>query len=222
MFKIDHIVFGALSLEEGTQFIEKKLDTKLSNIGYHDFMGTHNRVLKIGKNIYFEVIAIDPNSKILNHDRWFNLDNKKLKKKLKKKPQIIGYVIDTLDQKILKHYSPFFKAVRGNYKWNFAMPKLENDKLYPGLIESGVMPSLINWQSEKPINKMQDSKFELENIEIEIMEKQCSYKTFLMSLGQSDKINYLVNKNDKKDLSGNYPKLKISIKDTLKNKVIYL
>ena len=43
-----------------------------------------------------------------------------------------------------------------------------------------------------------------------------------MSLGQSDKINYLVNKNDKNDLSGNYPKLKISIKDTLKNKVIYL
>ena len=39
MFRIDHIVFGALSLEEGTQFIEKKLDTKLSNIGYHDFYG---------------------------------------------------------------------------------------------------------------------------------------------------------------------------------------
>ena len=102
------------------------------------------------------------------------------------------------------------------------MPKIENNKLYPGLIESGVMPSLINWQSEKPINKMQDSNFELENIEIEIMEKQYSYKIFLMSLGQSDKINYLVNKNDKNDLSGNYPKLKISIKDTLKNKVIYL
>ena len=102
------------------------------------------------------------------------------------------------------------------------MPKLENEKSYPGLIENCVMPSLINWQSEKPINKMQDSKFELENIEIEIMEKQYSYKTFLISLGQSDKINYLVNKKDENDLIGNYPKLKISIKDTLKNKVIYL
>jgi hypothetical protein len=222
MIKIDHIVFGALSLEEGTQFIEKKLDTKLSNIGYHDFMGTHNRVLKIGKNIYFEVIAIDPKSKRPNHERWFNLDNKRLQEKLKKKPQIIGYVIDTFDQKILEHYSPFFKAVRGKYKWNFSMPKIENDKLYPGLIENGVMPNLINWQSEKPINKMQDSKFELENIEIEIMEKQYSYKTFLMSLGQSDKINYLVNKKDKNLLSCNYPKLKISIKDTFKNKLIYL
>jgi hypothetical protein len=89
MFRIDHIVFGALSLEEGTQFIEKKLDTKLSNIGYQDFMGPHNRVLKIGKNIYFEVIAIDPKSKIPNHDRWFNLDNKKLKKKLKKNLKLL-------------------------------------------------------------------------------------------------------------------------------------
>lgn len=222
MYKIDHIVFGALSLEEGTEFIEKKLNTKLSDIGFHDFMGTHNRVLKIGKDIYFEVIAINPHSKTLNHDRWFNLDNKELQKKLKKKPQIIGYVIDTFDQKILKHYSPFFKATRGNYKWNFAMPKLENNKLYPGLIESGVMPSLINWQSEKPINKMQDNKFELENVEIEIMEKQCSYKTFLMSLGQLDKINYVVNKKDKSHLSLDYPKLKVSIKDTLKNKIIYL
>ena len=102
------------------------------------------------------------------------------------------------------------------------MPKLENDKLYPGLIESGVMPSLINWQSEKPINKMQDNKFELENIEIEIMEKQCSYKTFLISLGKLDKINYVVNKKDKNHLSVKYPKLKVSIKDTLKNKIICL
>ena len=122
MYKIDHIVFGALSLEEGTKFIEKKLNTKLSDIGYHDFMGTHNRVLKIGKDIYFEVIAINPPSKTLNHDRWFNLDNKELQKKLKKKPQMIGYVIDKFDPTILKYYSPFFKAVRGNYKWSFAMP----------------------------------------------------------------------------------------------------
>ena len=29
MYEIDHIVFGALSLEEGTEFIEKKLNVKL-------------------------------------------------------------------------------------------------------------------------------------------------------------------------------------------------
>ena len=52
MHKLDHIVFGARSLEEGTNFIEKKLDIKLSEVGYHDFMGTHNRVVKVDKDVY--------------------------------------------------------------------------------------------------------------------------------------------------------------------------
>ena len=47
MSKLDHIVIGATSLEEGTAYIENKLKTKLSDIGYHDFMGTHNRVLRL-------------------------------------------------------------------------------------------------------------------------------------------------------------------------------
>ena len=222
MFTIDHIVFGAASLEEGTEFIEDKLNTKLSNIGYHDFMGTHNRVLKIGKNSYLEVIAIDPKSQKPNHDRWFNLDNIRLQSKKKKEPQVIGYVIDTSDQKILKHYSPFFQVARGSYKWNFAMPKLENNKLYPGLIENNLMPSIINWQSEKPINKMQNTKFELENIEVKTLEMQFLYRRFLMSLGYNKKISYSVKKENKNDLFCNYPKLNISIKDNLNNNIIYL
>lgn len=222
MHKIDHIVFGAASLEEGTQFIESKLDTKLSDIGYHDTMGTHNRVLKIGKSIYFEVISIDPNSPILNHERWFNLDSLKLQEKLRKKPQVIGYVIDTSNQKIFKHYSNFFQVVRKNYKWNFAIPKRKNEKLYPGLIENGVMPSLINWQSEKPINKMEDTDFQLENIEVEILEQQYLHKFFLMSLGKLDEINFTVNKKNENYPDSDFPKLKISIKNTLKKQVIYL
>ena len=104
MHKLDHIVFGARSLEEGTNFIEKKLDIKLSEVGYHDFMGTHNRVVKVDKDIYLEVIATDPSSKSPNENRWFNLDNPILQKKLKYSPQMIGYVIETKDKEILKHF----------------------------------------------------------------------------------------------------------------------
>ena len=113
MSKLDHIVFGAASLEEGTTYIENKLKTKLSDIGYHDFMGTHNRVLRIGNNVYLEVIAIDPNCKSPDRERWFNLDNSILQEKLKKNPQVIGYVIETYDKTVLKHYFPFFNAKRG-------------------------------------------------------------------------------------------------------------
>ena len=222
MFKIDHIVFAALSLEAGTRYIENKLEFKLSDIGYHDFMGTHNRVLKIGKEIYLEVIAIDPNSQSLNHQRWFNLDNPELQKKIRKRPQVISYVIDTLDKKILKYYSPFFKAIRGNYEWNFAMPKLENNKLYPGLTKTGLVPSLINWQSKKPIDQMDNNQFELESIEVEIMENHCLYKNFMMSFGQSDKLTYSINSDNKNTASNDYPRFKVLIKDNLKKKLIYL
>ena len=97
MLNLDHIVFGSFTLEEGTEFIENTLQTKLSDIGYHKDMGTHNRVIRISERVYLEVIAIDPKISNLNKRRWFNLDNSSLQSKLKKSPQIIGYVIENND-----------------------------------------------------------------------------------------------------------------------------
>ena len=150
MHKLDHIVFGARSLEEGSNFIEKKLGIKLSEVGYHDFMGTHNRVVKVDKDIYLEVIAIDPSSKPPSENRWFNLDNPILQKKLEYSPQMIGYVIEAKDKEILKHFYTPIEASRGNYKWNFSMPSLESNFFNKELIENGIIPSLINWKSNKP------------------------------------------------------------------------
>ena len=171
MHKLDHIVFGARSLEEGTNFIEKKLDIKLSEVGYHDFMGTHNRVVKVDKDIYLEVIAIDPSSKSPNENRWFNLDNPILQKKLEYSPQMIGYVIETKDKEILKHFCTPIEASRGNYKWNFAMPSLESNFFNKELIENGIIPSLINWKSNKPVYEMKNNQLSLNKIEIEILKR---------------------------------------------------
>ena len=60
MHKLDHIVFGASTLEQGTEFVESILQEKLSDIGYHKDMGTHNRVIKISDEVYLEVVAINP------------------------------------------------------------------------------------------------------------------------------------------------------------------
>ena len=54
MHKLDHIVFGSRTLEEGTVFIENILQAKLSDIGYHKDMGTHNRVIRISDKINLE------------------------------------------------------------------------------------------------------------------------------------------------------------------------
>ena len=102
MHKLDHIVFGSFTLEEGTEFVENILQAKLSDIGYHKDMGTHNRVIRISERVYLEVIAIDPKISNLNNRKWFNLDNSNLQSKLKKSPQIIGYVIENTDISINK------------------------------------------------------------------------------------------------------------------------
>ena len=129
MHKLDHIVLGAVTLEEGTEYVERILQAKLSNVGYHKNMGTHNRVIRISDKVYLEVVAIDPEIKNIKNKKWFNLDNLNLQSKLKKSPQIIGYVIENKDISISKYYDPFFEASRANFRWQFAMPTSKNNIL---------------------------------------------------------------------------------------------
>jgi len=222
MHKLDHIVFGARSLEEGTNFIEKKLDIKLSEVGYHDFMGTHNRVVKVDKDIYLEVIAIDPSSKSPNENRWFNLDNPILQKKLEYSPQMIGYVIETKDKEILKHFCAPIKASRGNYKWNFAMPNLESNFFNKKLFENGIIPSLINWKSNKPVHEMKNNQLSLNKIEIEILDNQMEYKKIMDTLGGIEKLRFSGKNKTNNQQYNEYPRIKAFIKDNNSNKNILL
>lgn len=222
MHKLDHIVLGCNTLQEGTDYVEKKLGLSLSEIGYHHHMGTHNRVIKIGENIYLEVIAIDPNANKPKHFRWFNLDNKKQQARLKKSPQIIGYVIENQNPDMLKFYNPFFEASRGNYCWEFAMPKSDDTLINDELIESGLVPSLINWKSKKPVYKMLDNHFELEKIKIELTQNHIEYKSYINYLGDVEKLEYIF-KDKTEALSLNkYPKFNIIINDKKKNSIISL
>ena len=222
MHKLDHIVLGCNTLQEGTDYVEKKLGLTLSEIGYHLHMGTHNRVIKISENIYLEVIAIDPNANKPKHFRWFNLDNKKQQARLKKSPQIIGYVIENQNPDMLKFYNPFFEASRGNYCWEFAMPKSDDTLINDELIESGLVPSLIKWKSKKPVYKMLNNHFELEQIKIELTQNHIEYKSYINYLGDVEKLEYIF-KDKTEALSLNkYPKFNIIINDKKKNSIISL
>ena len=222
MHKLDHIVLGCNTLQEGTDYVEKKLGLTLSEIGYHLHMGTHNRVIKISENIYLEVIAIDPNANKPKHFRWFNLDNKKQQARLKKSPQIIGYVIENQNPDMLKFYNPFFEASRGNYCWEFAMPKSDDTLINDELIESGLVPSLIKWKSKKPVYKMLNNHFELEKIKIELTQNHIEYKPYINYVGDVEKLEYIF-KDKTEALSLNkYPKFNIIINDKKKNSIISL
>ena len=216
MHKLDHIVLGSFTLEEGTEFLENILQAKLSDIGYHKDMGTHNRVIRISEKVYIEVVAIDPKRKNLNNRKWFNLDNSNLQSKLKISPQIIGYVIENKDRNINKYYDPFFEASRDSYKWQFAMPTFKNNILDSEIIEAGIIPSLISWKSDKPVYQMKKNQFELISLEIMLSESQKYFNTFFKSFGEIEYVSVSMTKEEETSI------FKLKLKDNLRDIVISL
>ena len=214
MHSLDHIVFGSFTLDEGTKFVENILQAKLSEIGYHKDIGTHNRVIRISEKVYLEVIAIDPKTSKLNNRKWFNLDNSKLQSKLKKSPQVIGYVIENDDINITKYYDPFFESSRDIYKWQFAMPTFNKNILNSEIVEAGMIPSLISWKSDKPVYQMKKNQFELISLEIELSKSQEHFNTFFKTFGQIEYVS--VSMSTKEDSSI----FKLKLKDNLRDIVI--
>ena len=216
MHSLDHIVIGSFTLDEGTKFVENILQAKLSDIGYHKDMGTHNRVIRINERVYLEVIAIDPKTNKLNNRKWFNLDNSELQSKLKKSPQIIGYVIENNDMNITKYYDSFFKSSRDIYKWQFAMPTFNNSNLDSKIIESGMIPCLITWKSDKPIYKIKKNQFELISFEIRLSESQKHIYNFFKSFGEIEYVSVVMTKEQEPSI------FNLKLKDNFRDIVISL
>ena len=216
MHKLDHIVFGSFTLEEGTEYLENYLKTKLSDIGYHKDMGTHNRVIRISERVYIEVVAIDPERKNLKNRKWFNLDNSKLQLKLKKSPQIIGYVIENKDINITKYYDSFFETSRDIYKWQFAMPTFNKNILDSEIVEAGMVPSLISWKTDKPIYKMKKNQFELISFEIKLSKTQQHFNTFFKSFGEIEYVSFSMTTEENPSI------FNLKLKDNLRDIIISL
>ena len=216
MYSLDHIVLGSFTLEEGTKFVENILQAKLSDIGYHKDMGTHNRVIRISERVYLEVIAIDPKISNLNKRKWFNLDNSSLQSKLKKSPQIIGYVIENNDMSINKYYDPFFLASRDSYKWQFAMPTFKNNILESKIVEAGIIPSVISWKSKKPIYQMKKNQFELISLEIKLSESHQHFNNFFKSFGEIENVSVSLTTEENPSI------FKLKLNDNLRDMVILI
>jgi Glyoxalase-like domain len=141
MFKLDHIVLAATTLNEGATYVESALGVEMSPGGKHDFMATHNCILKLGEGMYLEVIAIDPEVPPPNRKRWFDLDNPALQKSLSEGPRIVHWVVRTRDieQSAGALTGPVIAANRGQLHWKITVP---DDGSLPF---AGAFPSLIEW-----------------------------------------------------------------------------
>lgn len=75
---LDHLVIAAPSLADGVRWCEATLGITPGPGGRHPLMGTHNRLFSIGgsgfDDVFFEIIAVDPDAPAPGRARWFGLD----------------------------------------------------------------------------------------------------------------------------------------------------
>ncbi len=215
-FKIDHFVFGANTLSEGSNTIKKILDEDLSEINVHETMGTHNRVISLG-SCYLEVISLDPKNQNANKNTWFKLGDKIYRKNFLKIPKLISFVISSDELNSSIYFEQEFFVSRNKYKWFFKKPNFEylNKNNFTN---TNLFPSLINWQSISPLNEMKKSSYIFESLEIILNKNHKILNDFLLSLNLKEKI--IINTNN--DLGDDLLSLKLTLKSLINDKHILI
>lgn len=143
---IDHLVVAAADLDSGTAWLECRLGVPLAPGGKHAAMGTHNRLLKLGPQLYLELIAIDPAAPAPMRPRWFGLDDPALRARIAERPRLLHWVARCEAVEAAAAASPeplgdILELSRGEFAWRITV---RADGRAPG---DGVIPSLIEWTS---------------------------------------------------------------------------
>ena len=137
MLTLDHIAISAERLAPAVPVVEAELGQSLLPGGEHAAMGTHNRLLSLGPDEYFELIAIDPDAPGPDQPRWFDLDN------FSGPPRATTWICRCPDIEAAVAAAPEGIGVpwsleRNDLRWKMAVPKdgkLPFDCLFPALIE---------------------------------------------------------------------------------------
>ena len=184
---IDHIVIGAANLISGTKILETKLSTKFSPGGEHHVMGTHNKLLKLQSDIYLEIISNNPNVDNPSRPRWFSLDEARTKEKIKHSPRALCWVleVDNIEDTVKKcGYNPgeILQISRGELTWKITVPS--NGRL----VDNGVLPALIEWQSDQhPSKKLTNNQVSINKLSL-FHPEPYKIKNIISNLIESDLI----------------------------------
>ena len=157
--KLDHLAVQATSLEEGVDHVEAALGVRLSAGGQHPLMGTHNRLLGMGRE-YFEVIAIDPNAPAPKRARWFDMD------RFNGGPRLTNWIVAVEDMKATLDQMPTaagqpIALSRGDLSWQMAVP---DNGILPF---DGIFPAIISWMSDlHPAGMLEDKGVRLMQLNV--------------------------------------------------------
>ncbi len=162
---LDHIVVGAETLEQGVDYLEEQLGVTVPAGGEHPLMGTHNRLMKLGNDVFLEVIAVAPGLRAPERPRWYGLDDPLVRQQLAKQPRLLTWVVNTpiaeAQAKTAFCFGRVAPVSRGDLSWLFGLP--DDGRL----LASGMVPYLIQWPAGvHPAERMADLDCRLEKLEL--------------------------------------------------------
>ncbi len=164
--KIDHLVIGANSLSEGVTYIKEQLGVEVPFGGVHEKMATHNHLMRLGNEIFIEIIAIHDSMNRPHRPRWFGLDDPFVRQRISDEPCLLAWVVNTGDLKnLLKQTTFSFGSAqllsRGDLRWYFGLP--EDGRLLAG----GTVPYAIQWLTDHhPALNMPDRGYVFHSLQI--------------------------------------------------------
>jgi hypothetical protein len=167
MTELDHIAVIAPDLGAGVAWVREVLGVEMPAGGKHPEMGTHNRLVGLGPDVYLEVIAIDPEASQPAHRRWFGLDDREtVERHWHEGRRLRAYaarctdIAGTIGAKGEMFGVPM-RISRGDRDWLFAVrPDGE-------LPMNGALPCLIDWGARgSPAPSMPDLGLRLVGLQV--------------------------------------------------------
>lgn len=159
--RIDHITITSASLEAGSRLVFERLGVMPQAGGEHPRMGTHNMLLRLGSEMFLEVIAVNPAAAKPQRPRWFELDRQPAAD-----PRLACWVARTHDirRSLAETKEPLGiiePMTRGSLEWLITIPEDGSLPL------SGTAPALIEWHASRhPALSLQDRGCRLAALEL--------------------------------------------------------
>jgi len=163
---IDHLVIAASTLQQGVDYVRETLGVEMPFGGVHPKMGSHNHLMRLGEQLFLEVIAINPEGVQPEQPRWFGLDEPLQRASLSRQPRLLTWVANTRDIHTTQRNSDFdfgrITAIsRGELNWLFGVP--DDGRILAG----GMLPYLMQWQTDThPAGNMHDAGCHLESLDL--------------------------------------------------------
>ncbi|MEL6169158.1 MAG: VOC family protein [Pseudomonadota bacterium] len=158
--ELDHLIVVGETLDAGVAHIEAALGIAMPPaVGRHAEMGTMNRLLSLGSEVYLEAIAVDPDAPPPGRPRWYGLD------RVAGSPRLAYWAarVSDLDAALADAPVGSGRAMafeRGPYRWRFGV---SDDGAVPW---DGTAPVLLQWESAHPAPALPDLGCRLDGLEV--------------------------------------------------------